>query len=398
MIETKQMVIDLLPTLYETLNAPVFLLNQAKQIIASPQQFIQFSPEYFFNIIQEDKLNTYKIFTYFSKKEVYFLFCCHIEDIHYICIGPYLTQQFFDKNSPSSYSFLEHVTSSYTIQDLAKLPYLTLETRKHISLIYQLLTDNTISSEEFKLGYQKPKDLEPEVQDSMDNLTFEIREDPMSEYSYAFEQKLSKAIMDGNSVDARLLATDFIRSNKAHILSKTKIFSVKFNVVAAITLFTRYVITAGVPIPKAYAASDVYIRKVDLSKQADELYDILFESIVDFTRMVKRYRDLQNPLWVKTCKEYIAKNLHQRIKLDDLSSLVSMNPNYLSVQFKKITGTSVKEYINIQKIKEAQFLLKSSNYSINEISVILDFASQSHLTKTFKELTGQTPLEYKNSK
>ncbi|MEG0453712.1 MAG: AraC family transcriptional regulator, partial [Coprobacillus sp.] len=167
---------------------------------------------------------------------------------------------------------------------------------------------------------------------------------------------------------------------------------------AAITIFTRAVIETGVPVSKAYFTSDIYINKVDACSSHQKLYDILNDAIVDYTRLVKRYRDLQNPHWVKACKDYISKNLHQKISLNDLAEVVSMNPQYLSVQFKKITGISIKEYINKHKIQEAQFLLKNSNYTLSEISMILNFATPSHMSKTFKEIIGKTPLEYKNSK
>ncbi len=41
--------------------------------------------------------------------------------------------------------------------------------------------------------------------------------------------------------------------------------------------------------------------------------------------------------------------------LNDLSQLTGMNPSYLSTQFKKVTGQSIKQYINEKKVQEAQF-------------------------------------------
>lgn len=399
MIDSKQHLIELLPTLYDTLGLPLFLLNKNKEIIGSTRQFFQLKKEYFIDIIKEQMFDNYKVYTDFSApREIYTFFTCLLEDIHYICIGPYLSNDFTQKDSPSSLRFLASITSTYTIQDLIKLPVAHTNVAQIVSFIYQLITNQCITKEELRMQYTKPITTNPEVQDSIDDQLFQLRENHLSEFSYAQEQKMIQAIKEGKSMDARLLLFEFINSGNVHKLATTSITSTKYYLVAAITIFTRTVIDAGVPISKAYFTSDIYINKIDECTSHQKLYDLLNDATVDFTRLVKRYRDLQNPYWVKSCKEYISKNLHQKITLEELANIVSMSPNYLSVQFKKITGISIKEYINKQKIQEVQFLLKNSNYTLNEISVILNFASQSHMSKTFKDRIGMTPLEYKNSK
>ena len=50
-----------------------------------------------------------------------------------------------------------------------------------------------------------------------------------------------------------------------------------------------------------------------------------------------------------------------------------------------------------KKVQEAQFLIKNSSYTLAEISDILQFSSQSHFNKVFKERTGKTPTQYKNT-
>ncbi|MFR8583037.1 MAG: helix-turn-helix domain-containing protein [Thomasclavelia ramosa] len=48
-------------------------------------------------------------------------------------------------------------------------------------------------------------------------------------------------------------------------------------------------------------------------------------------------------------------------------------------------------------MQEAQFLIKNSQYSLAQIADILQFSSQSHFNKVFKQIVGKSPIQYKNS-
>ncbi|MEH7313803.1 helix-turn-helix domain-containing protein, partial [Priestia megaterium] len=74
-----------------------------------------------------------------------------------------------------------------------------------------------------------------------------------------------------------------------------------------------------------------------------------------------------------------------------------LHPNYLSKIFKKEVGKSVSQYIQEQRIEEAKKLLQLSNYTISEISTLLNFHDQSYFTTTFKKILGVTPKQYRNT-
>ncbi|MEG0453616.1 MAG: AraC family transcriptional regulator, partial [Coprobacillus sp.] len=122
MIDNKQHLVELLPTLYDSLNLPLFLLDSQKEIISSTPQFIQLKKDYFVNILKEDTFQTYKIYSYFAASAMYTFFPCTLEDICYICIGPFLINEFTKKDSPSSLEFTEFITSKHTINDFIQLP------------------------------------------------------------------------------------------------------------------------------------------------------------------------------------------------------------------------------------------------------------------------------------
>lgn len=397
MIQTKQELQNLISLIYQNFNMPLFLLSNDLSIIDETQDFLKLKPDYFKNMLKDLKIiKQYKIYTHFCHNEIYFFFYFPLEKISYICIGPYFSRKITSQDHPSDYPFLKHVTSKYSIDDFLRLPYAHHAINKNIRLVYQIITGKTINNQELKLNY---KQLDPSLKQEnvLDQEIFQIRENSLHEFSYSYEQKMIKNIQNENSTSARILMSELMQIKDGRQLSKNQIQSIKYKLVAAITLFTRAVIDVGVPIAKAYTLSDIYITKIDQSQSVELLYKMVTDSIIDFTNLVKRYKHIQNPLWVKQCKNYISHNLHNPISLNDLANETNMNPSYLSTQFKKVTGQSIKQYINEKKIKEAQFLIKNSTYNLAEISDILQFSSQSHFNKVFKDITGKSPIQFKNS-
>lgn len=395
MIKTKQELHHLLSLIYHNFHMPIFLLSQDMKIIESTQEFFQLENDYFCHL-DSTLIQQYKIYTYFGKQETYFVFYYPLDDVRYICIGPYYARKITTQDHPSDFLLLKHVTSSYTIDDFMNLPYAHTHINLNISFIYQIITGKDLKAEDMKRNYQDPDPRPLKQENILDEEIFKIRENPMHDFSYSYEKKIFNFIQSENSTSARLLMTELLQIKDERYLSQNQIQSIKYKLVAAVTLFTRTVIDVGVPIAKAYTLSDIYIMKVDQSQNRDQLHKIISDAIIDFTKLVKRYKHIQNPHWVKTCKNYISHHLHQSITLDDLANEVKMNPSYLSTQFKKVTGQSIKHYINEKKIQEAQFLIQTSSYSLAEIADILQFSNQSHFHKVFKEYTGLNPTQFKN--
>ena len=100
-------------------------------------------------------------------------------------------------------------------------------------------------------------------------------------------------------------------------------------------------------------------------------------------------------LYIEQCKNYIFSHLHDKIKIPEIATELSLNPNYLSVLFRKYEGVSIKQFIINEKIKVVKKLLIHSDRSYLEIAICMSFSSQSHLEKQFKKITGITLRQYR---
>lgn len=72
-----------------------------------------------------------------------------------------------------------------------------------------------------------------------------------------------------------------------------------------------------------------------------------------------------------------------------------ITPQYLSLILKETSGKSANTWINEALLTEAKILLKSPDYTIQQIADMLHFADQSSFGKFFKRHTGMSPLSYR---
>lgn len=95
--------------------------------------------------------------------------------------------------------------------------------------------------------------------------------------------------------------------------------------------------------------------------------------------------------------EFIRNNSDKNLSVDEIADKAYMSKSTFHRHFKREIGVTPSEFILMEKIKKAKYLLKSTQHSISEIAYSLSFASPSQFIKHFKSLTGLTPLKFKQN-
>jgi len=167
--------------------------------------------------------------------------------------------------------------------------------------------------------------------------------------------------------------------------------------VASVTLVTRFAVEGGLDVETAYSLSDAYIKSADTAKTPDVVFKLLPKMALDFAERVRKAKRSLKPLTpiIMKATEYIDSNLHRHITLEELASVTHRNPAYISIKFKEETGLGVTNYINQAKIDAAKQLLQDTELTISDVAYTLAFSSQSYFSKLFRELTGETPRDYR---
>lgn len=94
---------------------------------------------------------------------------------------------------------------------------------------------------------------------------------------------------------------------------------------------------------------------------------------------------------------YLQTHIHESVSLEELAQRFFMSRSYLTRSFRNVTGFSVVEYMTYIRIQKAQQLLRESDHSITEIADLCGFGNITYFEKVFKTTTGHTPVQYRKT-
>lgn len=90
---------------------------------------------------------------------------------------------------------------------------------------------------------------------------------------------------------------------------------------------------------------------------------------------------------------FIQKNYKKDISVASVAEHCHLSAGYLGVQFKKITGKSVLQYLTICRMEKAKELLIETNLRIADVGKEVGFESSSYFCLTFRKFFGMTAMD-----
>ena len=98
---------------------------------------------------------------------------------------------------------------------------------------------------------------------------------------------------------------------------------------------------------------------------------------------------------IQSAIDYIHETYTEKpIRIDWLSAMCGITPEYFRRIFKSFYGVSPLHYINNLKITRAKELLKSHMYSVSDAAFLSGYTEMSHFSREFKKATGYSPSDY----
>ena len=114
---------------------------------------------------------------------------------------------------------------------------------------------------------------------------------------------------------------------------------------------------------------------------------------LDDKPLIPNVEELSLP--IRQVIEFIDSHMESPLSLQRLAMEVYLHPTYLSNLFKKQTGYTLMNYINLCRIRRAKNLLDDPSVRVTWVMERVGFANRKYFEKVFKEIEGMTPTQYK---
>lgn len=225
--------------------------------------------------------------------------------------------------------------------------------------------------------------------------TGEIKPHGYAYASYDTEQQLMRLVTKGSTAALKEWISQ-APAVRPGILSKDQLRQFKNIFIVSTTLASRAAIRGGLSEEDAFALSDAYIQNCELLNEPQQIINLQYRMIFDYTERVERLRAGKQPSQLAIqVANYVLHHMSEMITVNDLAKSLFMSRSRLSARFKEETGDTLTNFILREKTEEAKRLLRYTDKSASAIGTYLGFSSQGHFARVFKKYSGHTPIEYR---
>ena len=138
-----------------------------------------------------------------------------------------------------------------------------------------------------------------------------------------------------------------------------------------------------------------YAEKIEMIANEKELYELNLKMVHDYCECVHKYSLKKYSPTIQKIIHYINLNISNDLSLDEIASLVNMNPSYVSTLFKNETGTTILYYINYQRIRHAAHLLRNTQSNVSMIAQSVGIYDLNYFSRLFKKYMSYSPTQYR---
>ncbi len=128
----------------------------------------------------------------------------------------------------------------------------------------------------------------------------------------------------------------------------------------------------------------------DMMNSYINILEIIAEYMTQTNRLTLKDRDIALGV-----HEFINKNYPKKITVEILCEMFGCSRTTLMNSFKARYNTTLGEYLNELRLKNAKKMLDNSTKSIKAIASECGFSDQNYFSKVFRKKYGKTPSEYR---
>ncbi len=214
-------------------------------------------------------------------------------------------------------------------------------------------------------------------------------------YPVKEKEKLLSLIKLGDAENALKAFTDFMAAFKPFITEKPEVLKVR------LYEFTGSVVDVAIMGGGDEKRLNELIAGYfnDIGRVSDmQTVERWMKKVVEETAgIVVHVHEKRSKSLMKSALKYIDENYGKPLSYRDVAGQVCISPSYFLCLFKRETGLTFVDHLTAVRMDRAKELLKSTEMNITEIAYRVGFNNANYFSSTFKKMVGTTAKEYRES-
>ena len=216
-----------------------------------------------------------------------------------------------------------------------------------------------------------------------------------SQYPYHIERELIGKVKIGDRTGAREILNELLGT--IMFLNPGDINVLKARLVELLTVLSRSAVEGGVDIQVLLQKNLEYINNVINIDTQEDLCAWISRALNDFIDSVYNLQDSLKITRIKPAVEYIDANYDRHLPLAEIAKAAHLSVSRLAHLFKDEMGMTIIDYLTKVRISHAKHLLLSTDDNCTQVCFEVGYNNQSYFTRTFKELVGMTPRQFREN-
>ncbi|HEY2494156.1 MAG TPA: response regulator [Paenibacillus sp.] len=140
------------------------------------------------------------------------------------------------------------------------------------------------------------------------------------------------------------------------------------------------------------------IRDIGVEIRSKQFKDKLYTSIPLFQEVSTLESDNSKKTTeqlMNTAVQYVTERLNSDIGIEEVAHMLGISCSYFCLLFKNRFNMTFVEYVTLQRMEIARFMLANSDKSITTIGFGVGYQERRYFTKVFQKQNGMSPKEYR---
>lgn len=213
-------------------------------------------------------------------------------------------------------------------------------------------------------------------------------------YPLESERELIGKVKIGDRTGAKEILNSILGTILFH--NPGQLDHLKARMLELLSILSRAAVEGGVDINKLLSKNLDNINKAMKIDNQEDLCAWISSALNGFLDLVYSAQDARKITQISPAINYIDANFDKQISLADIARAAHLSVSRLAHVFKEQMNITIIDYLTSVRIERAKQLLLATAQSCTEICFQVGYNNQSYFTRTFKDLAGMTPRQFRD--